>query len=102
MRDRSPQRANGRVVFANGCLSTAGVRLDKFRPMQRAQFIFPKSLIGQVFLASAFFAVFAVVLDPGDTEQLPILAEVGLWFTHFLAFAMLYLAGVRGAQRLRA
>jgi hypothetical protein len=68
--------------------------------MQRTQAFFPKSLIGQVILASAFFATFAVVLDPGDTDQLPLLAEFGLWFTHFLTFAMLYLAGVRGAQRL--
>ena len=68
--------------------------------MLRAPFVFSRSIAGQVVVASAFCAVFALVLDPGDTAQLPLLAEFGLWFTHFLAFATFYLAGVRGFQRL--
>jgi len=67
--------------------------------MHRAPFVFSGTIVGQVVVASAFCALFALVLDPGDTAQLPLLAEFGLWFTHFLAFATFYLAGVCGLRR---
>ena len=68
--------------------------------MLRTQFSFSTPIVAQVIIASAICAGLALTLEPGDTSQMPLLAEYGLWFTHFLTFATIYLGGVWALQRL--
>ena len=100
IRKRHSYGAGGRAVFVNGWLSTAREWLDRFDLMLRTQFSFSSPIVAQVIIASAICAGLALTLEPGDTSQMPLLAEYGLWFTHFLTFAAIYLGGVWALQRL--
>ena len=68
--------------------------------MLTAQFVFSKAIIGQVAIASAICAALVLALEPADTSGLPLLAEYGLWLTHFLTFAAIYLGCFWGLQRI--
>lgn len=59
-----------------------------------------RALLKKVLICALVGGCIALVLEPDHTSDLPILAAFGLWSTHILFAAALFLAGLAGLQRL--